>query len=161
MPSGDPISPRAVLSRDTDRAAEHLQLRLLRGMSPGTRLQAAVAATSASLRLCLVGIRRRHSSADEGARFLSYARIRLGAEEPRSTLDVDFMVPPTGPPSATAFRCPLALQLSRFSALRIQHSALSTQHFTCDHPALLCPQQQRCDQLGTYWLGHVARGQVE
>ena len=79
MPA-DPGSPRAVLSRDTDRAAERLQVALWRRMAAGAKLTTAGAASTATLRLSLAGIRIRAPHADENAHHLTLARIRLGAE---------------------------------------------------------------------------------
>ncbi len=79
----DPGSPRAVLSRDTDRAAERLQVALWRHMSAGAKLGTAGAASTATLRLSLAGIRIRAPHADENAHHLTLARIRLGADAVR------------------------------------------------------------------------------
>ena len=73
-------APRAVLSRDTEPAAEHLQIALWRRMSPASRLRSAAAASSGALRLCLAGIRMRQPGAEGSTRFLAFARIRLGAD---------------------------------------------------------------------------------
>lgn len=80
MSPPDPGSRRAVLSRDTDRAAELLQVSLWRRMSAGARLRTAAAASAATLRLSLAGVRIRAPHADQNARLLTLARIRLGAD---------------------------------------------------------------------------------
>lgn len=83
MASAERGSRRAVLSRDTDGATEHLQISLWRRMSAAGKIRSAFDASAATLQLALAGIRLREPGADASARFLALARLKLGAEVAR------------------------------------------------------------------------------
>lgn len=87
MSPADPAPRRAVLSRDTDRAAERLQVSLWQRMSAGSKLRSAAAASTATLRLSLAGIRRRAPQAAHADSLFTLARIRLGADVVRRVYD--------------------------------------------------------------------------
>lgn len=69
-----------VLSRDTARQAEQMQVELWRGMSPLSKVQAVSALTRSVLQLSLAGIRQRHPEATDAECKLRLARLTLGPE---------------------------------------------------------------------------------
>jgi hypothetical protein len=77
--STDPTE-RAVLSRDTSREAERVQVALWRAMSPLEKAEIVTALSRAVQELSLVGIRRRHPEASERECFLRLAELKLGRE---------------------------------------------------------------------------------
>jgi hypothetical protein len=80
MASAERGSRRAVLTRDTDRASERLQVSLWRRMSAAGKLRNASNASIAALELSRTGIRMRKPHATGAERFLALARIKLGAD---------------------------------------------------------------------------------
>ncbi len=71
---------RGVLSADTSREIERLQIEAWRGMSPLDRLLAADALSRQARALALAGVRHRHPQASERECFLRLAAIKLGRE---------------------------------------------------------------------------------
>ena len=71
---------RAILSRDTSRQAEDMQIELWRGMSSISKIQAVSALTRSVLRLSLAGIRQRHPEATDLECKVRLARLILGPE---------------------------------------------------------------------------------
>ncbi len=86
---------RAVLSRDTDKAAEDVQISLWRGMSARAKLHSASDASLATLQLALSGIRLRDPGADDHAQWLALARLKLGADLTQR-LGASLVPPPGG-----------------------------------------------------------------
>lgn len=87
-------SRRARLSRDTDRAAEDLQVSLWRRMSAGAKLRSASGASAAAVELALAGMRMREPAANVTTRFLALARLKLGADLSRRLYTSS--IPPNG-----------------------------------------------------------------
>lgn len=71
---------RGVLSADTSREIERLQIEAWRRMSPLDRLLAADALSRQARALALAGVRHRHPQASERECFLRLAAIKLGRE---------------------------------------------------------------------------------
>jgi len=71
---------RAILSHDTSRQAEDMQIELWRGMSPMSKVQAVSELTRSVLRLSLAGIRQRHPEATSLECNIRLARLILGPE---------------------------------------------------------------------------------
>ena len=78
-PRPDPVE-RGVLSADTSREIERLQIEAWRRMSPLDRLLKADALSRQVQALALAGIRHRHPHASERECFLRLAAIKLGRE---------------------------------------------------------------------------------
>jgi hypothetical protein len=70
----------AALSRDTTRQAEEMQVKLWRGMSPLSKVQAVSALTRSVLQLSLAGIRQRFPGATDSECKIRLARLTLGPE---------------------------------------------------------------------------------
>jgi hypothetical protein len=107
MCPADPASRRAVLTRDTDLAAERVQVSLWQRMSGGDKLRSAAAASTATLRLSLAGIRARTPHADDASRFVTLAHIRLGKDLARRVYDTDG----SGKPESMAMMDPVDVAL--------------------------------------------------
>ena len=71
---------RGVLSADTSRDIERLQIEAWRRMSPLDRLLTADALSRQARALALAGVRHRHPQASERECFLRLAAIKLGRE---------------------------------------------------------------------------------
>jgi len=75
-----PEQKRAVLSADTSREAEVLQVELWRRMSPADKARTIAGASLAAQQLSLAGIRLRHPNATERECLLRLAVLKLGSE---------------------------------------------------------------------------------
>ena len=69
-----------MLSRDTTRDAESLQISLMRSASAADKLRAAGELTEAAVLLALVGLRTRHSEASETQIRARLARLIVGED---------------------------------------------------------------------------------
>jgi hypothetical protein len=76
----DPVRRRALLSADTSRHAEGIQIELWRRMSSVDKARAITNASRAAQELSLVGIRIRHPDASERECQLRLAALKLGLE---------------------------------------------------------------------------------
>lgn len=74
------MTQRAVLSDDTTLAAEDLQVRRWREMTPLEKGALVTALSEAVTAMAVAGIRHRHPLASEREVFLRYAILTLGAE---------------------------------------------------------------------------------
>ncbi len=68
----------AVLTRDTTREAECVQVEAWRRMSPLRKMQLVGQMTSAAVSLARAGVRLRHPGASERECFLRIAALKLG-----------------------------------------------------------------------------------
>ncbi len=71
---------RSVLTRDTAREAEQVQVRIWRSMSPLEKAQLTSAVTRGANELALAGIRSRYPDATSRELKIRMARLTLGAE---------------------------------------------------------------------------------
>lgn len=69
---------RSLLSNDTSREAERVQIALWRAMSPLEKTRIVSAVTRAAQELCLTGIRQRHPGASNSECRAWLARHKLG-----------------------------------------------------------------------------------
>jgi hypothetical protein len=72
--------PRGVLSADTSRAAEDIQVERWRAMSPSERADLISSLCRTVDAFALAGIKLRHPGASERECFLRLAAIKLGAD---------------------------------------------------------------------------------
>jgi len=70
----------AVLSRDTSRDAEDVQVEAWRTMTPARKLEVAVSASAAARELARAGIRDRHPGASETEVTMRLALLTLGED---------------------------------------------------------------------------------
>jgi hypothetical protein len=76
----DTVTPKAVLSDDTTRAAEDEQVRRWRGMSSIEKARLITDLSQAADAMALAGIRHRHPTASPRECFLRLAILKLGRE---------------------------------------------------------------------------------
>jgi len=76
----DPGRRAALLSADTSRDAEAVQIELWRRMSPVEKARAITSASQAAQALSLAGIRLRHPGASERECQLRLAVLKLGSD---------------------------------------------------------------------------------
>jgi hypothetical protein len=74
----DPKRRDALLSADTSRDAEAIQIELWRRMSSVDKARAVTSSSRAAQELSLVGIRLRHPEASQRECFLRLAALKLG-----------------------------------------------------------------------------------
>ena len=74
------MTQKAVLSDDTTAAAEDLQVRRWREMTPDEKGALITGLSQAAAAMAVAGIRHRQPSASEREIFLRYAILTLGAE---------------------------------------------------------------------------------
>jgi hypothetical protein len=74
------MTRKAVLSDDTTAAAEDVQVRRWREMTPVEKGALVTGLSQAAAAMTVAGIRHRHPSASEREIFLRYAILTLGAD---------------------------------------------------------------------------------
>ena len=74
------MTRKAVLSDDTTAAAEDVQVRRWREMTPSEKGDLITGLSQAAAAMTVAGIRHRHPSASEREIFLRYAILTLGGE---------------------------------------------------------------------------------
>jgi hypothetical protein len=85
----NPVRP-AVLSRDTSRAAEDLQIDIWRSLTPSQKIDLAVGASEAARAMACAGLRRRYPCASDDEITQRFAVITLGRDLARQAYpDID------------------------------------------------------------------------